>query len=161
MHNIQYIIIIGDCMRVYYVFYINNYFSYVYKNKPYKLYKIIEEMYHVKEYDMVLTYRFYEQIAIPFDKQRINEYIYNRMYKEHVYYKRGNIHMISSSVECSKLVVTNSNLKIKTNVNYCKFFNIVNEYSDNIFICDFVNKDYFWLDKLFKSDCQTDKYLVK
>lgn len=148
-------------MRVYYVFYINNYFSYVYRNKPYKLYKILEEMYHIKEYDMVLTYKYYEQIAIPFDKQSLNDYVYNRLYNDKTYYKRSNIHMITTSVECSKLVISNSNLKIKTNVAYCKFFNIVNEYSDNIFVCDFVNKDYFWLDKIFKSDCQTDKYLVK
>ena len=71
------------------------------------------------------------------------------------------MHMITTSIECSKLVISNSNLKIKTNAAYCKFFNIINEYSDNIFVCDFVNKDYFWLDKIFKSDCQTDKYLVK
>ena len=73
-------------MRVYYVFYINNYFSYVYRNKPYKLYKILEEMYHIKEYDMVLTYKYYEQIAIPFDKQSLNDYIYNRLYNDKTYY---------------------------------------------------------------------------
>lgn len=148
-------------MRVYYVFYINAYFSYMYKNKPYKLYKLLEEMYHIREYDMVLTYKFYEQIAIPFDKQKLNEYVYNSMYNNKNYYKRSNIHTINDNLECSKLVISNSNLKIKTNINYCQFFKIINDYSDDLFICDFVNKDYFWLDKLFNSDCQNDKYLVK
>jgi len=62
-------------MRTYYIFKINKYFSYVYKNKPYKIYKTIEEIYHVKEYDMVLTYKIYEQVALVFNKSKLNEYI--------------------------------------------------------------------------------------
>ena len=75
-------------MRTYYIFKINKYFSYVYKNKPYKIYKTIEEIYHTKEYDMVLTYKIYEQIAIPFIKGELNKYLYEfflkKNYKEKV-----------------------------------------------------------------------------
>ncbi len=148
-------------MRVYYVFYINNYFSYVYKNKPYKLYKLIEEMFHIKEYDVVLTYRYFEQIALSFDKESLNNYIYNRLYEDEEYYKCSNIHIINNKYEYSKLVINNSNIKIKTNKNNSLFIKILNEYSDNLFVCDFYNKDYFWLEKVIGSDCQNDKILVK
>ena len=34
---------------------------------------------------------------------------------------------------------------------YFIFYDI-NNYSDNIFICDFDNKDYFWLNKVVKNE---------
>ena len=39
-------------MRTYYIFKINKYFAYIYKKWPYKMYKIIEELYYTKDYDM-------------------------------------------------------------------------------------------------------------
>lgn len=148
-------------MRTYYVFKINKYFSYVYKNKPYKIYKTIEEIYHVKEYDMVLTYKIYEQIALTFNKTKLNEY-FNEVYKgNNFYHKNNNTHIYSDNYEYTKLVVTNSNLKIKSNINNPIFFKDINNCYDNIFICDFINKDYFWLDKVIKKDRQNDKMIVK
>jgi len=148
-------------MRTYYVFKINKYFSYVYKNKPYKIYKTIEEIYHVKEYDMVLTYKIYEQVALTFDKTKLNEYI-NSIYKEsNFYHKNNNTHVYSNDYEYTKLVITNSNLKIKSNINNPIFLKDINNNYDNIFICDFINKDYFWLDKVIKKDRQNDEMIVK
>lgn len=151
----------GDMMRTYYIFKINKYFSYVYKNKPYKIYKTIEEIYHVKEYDMVLTYKIYEQVAITFSKLVLNEYL-NNIYKENMFYNRNNnTHIYTDNIEYTKLVVTNSNLKIKSNKNMPIFLKNINNYYDNIFVCDFVNKDYFWLDKIVKKDRQNDEMIVK
>ena len=48
-------------------------------------------------------------------------------------------------------MVTSYCLKIKTNINYPKFFDNINTYSDNIFVCDFINNDYFWLNKIAKN----------
>lgn len=148
-------------MRTYYIFKINNLFSYMYKNKPYKIYKILEEIYHTRSYDMVLTYKLYEQVAVPFHKISLNEYIYYRYQDNDGYMKKNNIHVLSNDKEGSKLVVNNSNLKIKTNINYPDFFLELRKYKDNLFICDFINKDYFWLDKVNKNDGQNRNYLVK
>ena len=38
-------------------------------------------------------------------------------------------------------------LKIKSNKNITKFFKVL-EKEENIFVCDFKNKDYFWLNKV-------------
>ena len=35
-------------MRVFYIFKINKYFTYVYQNKAYKMYKLLEEIYYLK-----------------------------------------------------------------------------------------------------------------
>ena len=148
-------------MRVYYLFKVNNYFYYMYKNKPFKMYKMLEEIYHTKNSDVVLTYRMFEQIASPFNKNKVNNYIDNYL-KDKVYYMRSNnIHLISNNIEYSKLSVSNSNLKIKTNINFTSFFSILDNYTDNIFVCDFINKDYFWLQNINKNDRQKHVYLVK
>ena len=148
-------------MRVYYLFKVNNYFYYMYKNKPFKMYKMLEEIYHTKNSDVVLTYRMFEQIASPFNKNKVNNYIDNYL-KDKVYYMRSNnIHLISNNIEYSKLSVSNSNLKIKTNINFTSFFDILDNYADNIFVCDFINKDYFWLQNISKKDRQKHVYLVK
>ena len=48
-------------MRTYYIFRINKYFAYIYKKFPYKMYKIIEELYYTKDYDMLSSYRYYQK----------------------------------------------------------------------------------------------------
>lgn len=138
-------------MRVYYIFKINKYFSYIYNNKPYKLYKMIEEIFHVNNYDMILSYKIYEQVAITFNKEQFNKYLKNKYSLDKYYLTNKSSHIYSNINEYSKLVVNNSNLKIKTNVNNPIFFKDVVEYSDNIFVCDFINKDYFWLEKIIKN----------
>ena len=43
------------------------------------LFSFLEELYHTKEYDMVLTYKLYEQIAINFNKLTLNYMVSCRM----------------------------------------------------------------------------------
>ena len=63
-------------MRTYYIFRINKYFAYVYKKWPYKMYKIIEELYNTKDYNLLSSYKYYQRIAKQFNKIFLNEYIY-------------------------------------------------------------------------------------
>jgi hypothetical protein len=135
-------------MRVYYVFIVNDFFASFYNSKPSSLYKIFEQIYNLNNNDIVLGYRIFEQIAIPFNKNNINQYIYNRHCGELSYSKNINVHMIKNLYfdEISKLTVYNSHLKIKTNVNYPSFIDSLRDFEKNMFICDFINKDYFWLD---------------
>ena len=68
------------------------------------------------------------------------------------YYNKCNMHLISSRLEYSRLLVNSYCIKIKTNLNYPKFFYDINKYSDNIFVCDFESNDYFWLNKIVKDE---------
>lgn len=145
-------------LRTYYIFNINKYFAYIYKKFPYKMYKIIEELYHTKDYNTLSSYRYYQKFALPFDKILLNEYIYN-LNKNNINYKRDNdIHTIYNE-KYNKLVINNSCMILKTNDIYSIFLNDINIHLDNIFICDFENKDYFWLDLLF-NDRQNNLSLV-
>ena len=145
-------------MRTYYIFKINKYVAYIYKKWPYKMYKIIEELYYTKEYDMLISYKYYKKFAVEFNKLALNEYIYN-INKKHANYQRdNNVHLIQNE-NYNKLTINTTCMILKTNDVYSIFLNDLNTYLDNIFVCDFKNKDYFWLDSLNK-DRQNNLSLV-
>ena len=142
-------------MRTYYIFKINKYFAYIYKKWPYKMYK---ELYYTKDYDMLVSYRYYKKFAVEFNKLAVNEYIYNLNKTNSSYYRDNNIHIINND-KYNKLTVNTTCMMLKTDDIYSVFLNDLNVYLDNIFICDFKNKDYFWLESLNK-DRQKDLSLV-
>lgn len=145
-------------MRTYYIFNVNRYFSYMYKNKPFKMYKIFEEIYYSRDYDSVKTYHILEEIANPFNKIMLNEYIYFEYKLKYGYKRKDNIHYLSTT-ERTTLRINNYNIKLETESNYSVFFNDISNYNNNLFVCDFENMDYFWLSKL--SSLQKDKLIVQ
>ncbi len=147
-------------MRTYYIFNVNKYFSYIYKDKPFKMYKIFEEIYNTRNYNYLKTYNELEKVITPFNKIMLNEYIYNEYKYKYYYKKQNNIHSIISS-EKSIMRINNYNIKIETENNYSKFFFDINNYNNNLFVCDFDNKDYFWLSKLINISLQKEEYIVK
>ena len=137
-------------MRVFYIYNVNDFFCSIYDKYPYKLYKMLEEAYYTNKHNIVLAASQYEQMTTNFNKLFINNYLHANNKLDSYYYKKNNIHIISSREEYSKLMVSSYSLKLKTNLNYPTFFNNIKNYSDNIFICDFENRDYFWLNKITK-----------
>ena len=139
-------------MRVFYIYNVNDFFCSIYDKYPYKLYKMLEEAYYTNKHNIVLSSNYYEQITTRFNKLFINNYIIANNKLDSYYYNKNNIHIISSREEYSKLMVSKYCLKLKTNLNYPTFLKNISSYSDNIFICDFENRDYFWLNKVSKLD---------
>lgn len=119
----------------------------MYKNNPFKMYKIFEEIYYSKDYDGIKCYRILEEVARPFDKIMLSEYIYYEYKNKYGYNRDNNIHTLNTS-EKTSLRLNNYNIKIETDSNYTVFFKYLNNYNGNLFVCDFDNKDYFWLCKL-------------
>ena len=107
---------------------------------------------------MLISYRYYKKFAVEFNKLAINEYIYNLNKTNKNYYRDNNIHIINND-KYNKLTVNTTCIMLKTDDIYSVFLNDLNVCFDNIFICDFKNKDYFWLESLNK-DRQKDLSLV-
>lgn len=139
-------------MRVFYIYNVNDLFASVYERYPYKLYKMLEEAYYTNKHSLVMASSLYEQIITNFNKLYMNNYLFANNKLDVYYYKKDNMHLISSRNEYSKLMVSSYCLKLKSNLNYPKFFEHIHSYSDNIFVCDFENQDYFWLSKVVKSN---------
>ena len=138
----------GDYMRTFYIYNVNDYFCDVYNNYPYKLYKILEDAYLSNKYNSKNSSIMYGEIINNYNKLFVNNYIFANNKFDIYYSNKDNIHLISNKKEYSKFVFNSYYLKLKSSVNYPKFFDNINNYSENIFICDYVNKDYFWLNKV-------------
>ena len=135
-------------VRVFYIYNINDYFTSAYDKYPYKLYKMLEDAYLVSKHNIKESISIYEQIITNYNKLFMNNYLLANNRLDISYYHKEDKHLITNLNEYTKLEVNRHYLKIKTNINYPKFFNNINTYSDNIFICDYINNDYFWLNKI-------------
>ena len=77
----------------------------------------------------------------------------NINHKVDVYYNnKANIHLISNYHEYSKLMVSNYCLKLKSSINYPTFFDSLQKFNNKLFVCDFENQDYFWLENVHKKE---------
>ena len=130
----------------------------MYKNNPFKMYKIFEEIYYSRNYDNLKTFRVIEEVSVPFNKIMLNEYIYFEYKLKYGYKRRDNIHILNTD-EKTTLRINNYNIKIETDSNYSTFFDDIKSYNSNLFVCDFDNKDYFWLSKL--NSLQKEYSIVK
>ena len=135
-------------MRTYYIFNINKEMSILTKDSPYMLFKFLESI-NRKSNDLYTASNLYEQIAKRFNKVIINDKIYNK-YKDNEYYIHSNdYHSYYNKYrdERCNITVKNSYLICNSNNSRLELLNSLNDY--NLFVCDFENKDYFWLNEIY------------
>lgn len=134
-------------MRTFYIFKINNMFQTFYNDKSNILYKIFKDIYDSDEKEIINSFRLFERITIPFNKRVFNNYILFK-HKEDLYYtKNDNKHIINNKDEVSKIIVNKTYLKIKSNRNINSFIKDIICTNECVFVIDFINDDYFWLNK--------------
>lgn len=135
-------------MRTFYIFKINNMFQTFYNDKSNILYKMFNEIYNSKDDDLISNFRLFEQITVPFNKKIFNNYVLLK-HKDDLYYnKKDNKHTINSLDELSRLIVNTTHLKIKTNKNISSFIKDIMDTKESVFVIDFQNKDYFWINEI-------------
>lgn len=144
-------------MRCYYLFKINNNFSRLYSNKIYYLYKTLEDISKSNKNDFIVSYKLYSQIVGAYNKTEINSIIYRLFCFDKNYNKSLNKHTYNDGIEKTKLTVYNSYIKIKSNKNITKFFKPLRK-EESILVCDFENKDYFWLNDSFLKTLAQSNY---
>ncbi len=136
-------------MRTFYLFKIKKSYSELTKNTPYNLYKAIENVYYLKKEDLSYFNNFFLQIRDTFNKEYLDNNIFEYYKNKYSYTKVNNIHMINDyyTDEKSKLIINSSYLYIKSTKNMPTFLRAITK-KESIFVCDFDNKDYFWLEEL-------------
>lgn len=119
------------------------------KNNPYHLFKTMEDIHSFDTNDANIAYDLFTQIAAPFDKSKINNKIFKELKDLDFYSKFRNTHRIQNKYipEDTMLVVNKAFLLLESNILKPAFLNVLKEYK-NLFVCDFKNKDYFWLNEL-------------
>ena len=134
-------------MRTFYIFKINNMFQTFYNDKSNILFKMFNEIYSSNDQDLINKFRLFEQITIPINKKIFNNYIMLKHRDDMFYTKNDNVHTIENDKEISRLTINNTFLKIKSNKNINTFIKDIVDSRECLFIIDFKNKDYFWINE--------------
>lgn len=132
-------------MRTFHVFSIDKSIVNLVKDEPYQLFYTFQKINTLNKNDFSLGINLYEQVANPFDKEKINKRIFKYYDESDFYFKIKNNHTYINKYrsEESYLDVHNAYLKIKSNLSNPDFFKVLKK-DPNLFICDFENFDYFW-----------------
>ena len=140
MSSINYKIINGDNMRKYYLFSIRREFYDVYKKNSYVLYKTLENLYSLKKENLQYGVSLFHQICNLIDKESMH-----LLFSEYIRVNK-NKYLINEGKEESVIIIKNPYILYNTNMNLPPSMGKL--YSDNkfIFVIDFKNEDYFWLE---------------
>ena len=139
-------------MRMYYIFNIKKDIAELYQSSPSSLYKILESIYFMHREDLNYGFNLFKQITDKIKVNDLNNNIYIKLHKELQYSKIDKEHIINDLYhdEVSILKVKSSHLLLESNKSYSSFFKILNEYNSNYFVCDFMEKDFFFISDIME-----------
>lgn len=138
-------------MRTFYIFKIKKELTILTKETPYNLYRTIENLYYLDNDKMGVSFNIFYDIFSIIDKNYLDKRIIN-MFKNNRYYNyEDDRHIIDNKYrpEYSVLKVYKSHIILKSDViNPTLLVNYLS--NDSLFVCDFKNKDYFWLNEFVR-----------
>jgi len=135
-------------MRTYYIFKINDDFRTLYNKKSNSIYKMLSDIRVSKEEDRDKVSKLYNKLTKQIDKKKVNDFIIRNHLNDFYYKKIGIYHELCNNLEDSILTVNNTFIKLVTNNNISSFFKDLYLLNDNLFLIDFENKDYFYMEDL-------------
>ena len=98
------------------------------------------------ESNLNLAIKLFDEICEKPNPKDLNISLFNELRSSDYYTKFNNNHLINNyyTEENSKLIVKKTFMKVKTSMNNPTFFSVLKKIP-NLFVVDFVSKDYFWL----------------
>lgn len=139
-------------LRTFHIFKIKKEYAILTKNNAYYLFKMLNSINKLDEENISIGVNMFFKITDNFNIEELDKKLYKTYKDNESYTKFKNRHSLNSYLEKeeTKLVLHNNFLNLKSNINHPTFFNSLS-YIDNIFVCDFKNYDYFWLEKITKN----------
>lgn len=134
-------------MRTYYLFIIKNEFYKTYLENPISLYKTLENLFNFTLKDYKFGISLYHQLCEMHNIDVLQNYFEKKRYRK---YKSSYVLMGKESGETTLIKLRASALIVTTNKNIPQIFKMLHYYNSYIFVCDFKNKDYFWLSNQYK-----------
>lgn len=136
-------------MRTFHIFDVNSSIVNLTRNDSYPLFYSFLKIKNLGSADLSIGVNLYEQIATPIDKNKFSKNIYNHYKESDFYSKYQNEHSYINKYrdEKSFLKIKNAYMKIDTNKDYPEFFKYLKK-KNSLFVCDFDNKDYFWINDI-------------
>ena len=117
-------------------------------NSPYNLYKTLESIYLLDKTSVGVGREILEQVSSLINTNMYNKMLYEKNKDNDFYMKMGSSHRIYNKYRAEETIITvkNTHILMTTNVmpKNIKMFLPTND----LFVCDFENRDYFWLSQL-------------
>ena len=134
-------------MKLYYVFNIKSEIIDLYQDKSSSLYKILENIYYLHEEDANYGFSLFKELTNKNKIDELNNLLYIKFHKDLVYSKIDNEHIINDLYhdEVSVLKIKKSHLIVESNKSMSSFFKLLLDYNRNYFVCDFKDKDFFFI----------------
>lgn len=129
-------------MRTYYLFWIKDEFYYNYFKNPSSLYKTLQNLYEGKQDSLSLS--LYIQICEIHKMDVLTSYLEGICYR---YRKNSFLLIHKKSKEKTFVIVRPSVIILKSNKNIPLLFRRLSYYCPHLFVCDFFNHDYFWIER--------------
>lgn len=134
-------------MKVYFIFDVKEEFIKLYTGNERVLYSILKQIYYLDKDDLTFGYNLFSQLTNPINKTEIDRKLFLQFHQDIPYSKKENVHYINNLYkdEISRLIVKRSYIRLESEQNFSTFFSILKNFSDNFFVCNFTNSDYFFL----------------
>ena len=139
----------GDTMRIFYIFNIKDDIKKLTFRNAYDLFHTLEVIYYQNECDLETSYIFVKQLINAIDHNKLDCLLFQRYKDNYFYMKCQNVHKMHDIYrgEHTKLTIYKTYIKLETNVVKPRFLEELTQ-NTNFFVCDFEEKDYFYLDSL-------------
>ena len=137
-------------MRMYYIFNVKSDIASLYRDNPSSLYKILESIYFMHREEADYGFNLFKQITNKIKVTELNNLIYIKMHKDMIYSKIMDEHIINDLYkdEVSILKIKSSHLLLESNKSYSSFFKLLNMLNSDYFVCDFKEKDFFFVNNI-------------
>ncbi len=134
-------------MRVYFIFQIKEEFKNMYNGRESNLYQILKSIYRLSSSEVVYGYNLLRQVTIPLDKELLDRDLFVKLHAEYPYSKRDDIHYYNQLYknEISRLIIKKGYMRLEAEQDNSTFFDILKQYSDSFFVCDFNKLKFFFL----------------
>lgn len=134
-------------MKVYFIFDIKKEFKALYKGNERVLYNILKQIYHLESNEIEYGYNLFNQLINKINKNDLDRKIFIKYHQDIPYSKRNQTHYINNLYkdEISRLTIKSSYMRLEVENNSKAFFKILSDFSENYFVCDFKNHEYFFL----------------
>lgn len=133
----------GDKMSKYYLFMINDDFARLYHDKSDFLFIMLNDLYSLDKTHVEYGMSIFKQLCRPFNVPLINNYLKEKFESINI----GKVHKIYKS----KITVKYPCVIVEGDI-IPAYFRFLNYYGKNIFVCEFNEKRYFWMNKVHSNE---------
>ena len=127
-------------LRKYYLFKIKENNLSVNKNN---LYDVLEELFYLSTNKFNYGIKIFDDLCLKIDKDKLINNLKNK-------YEYQNNQILIEDLENTVIKIKKSFILIETSKNAPSVFKYLNELENNLFVCDFSNKDFFWLNEFVR-----------